>query len=156
VNFGGRFSPNARGPSFASSDPKTRAPSAFSRTKPDSRPSARTAISLAVRTASGPFLQIVSAPDDEKEKDKVSFSINAVAASAVDTAKVLQLVDQLSATDQEKRDEAFKLLTTYGPGIAPLLEKVIEMNIVDTATFVSRRDAPKHRIGGLIFGFVVV
>jgi len=35
------------------------------------------------------------------------------------------------------------------------LEKVIELNIVDTATFVARRDAPKRRIGGLIFGLVV-
>jgi hypothetical protein len=36
------------------------------------------------------------------------------------------------------------------------LDKVVEMNIVDTATFVARRDAPKRRIGGLIIGFVVV
>ena len=35
------------------------------------------------------------------------------------------------------------------------LEKVMEINIVDTATFVARRNAPKHRIGGLIFGVVV-
>lgn len=74
----------------------------------------------------GSVLQIVSAPDDEKEKDHVSFSINAVAPAAIDVPKVLQLVDQLSSTDQDKRDEAFKTLTTYGPGIAPLLEKVVE------------------------------
>jgi hypothetical protein len=74
----------------------------------------------------GSVLQIVSVPDDDKEKDRVKFSVNAVAAAAIDVPRVLQLVDQLSATDQDKRDEAFKLLTTYGPGIAPLLEKLIE------------------------------
>lgn len=36
------------------------------------------------------------------------------------------------------------------------VDKVIEMNIVDTATFVARRDAPKRRIGGLFFGIIVV
>jgi len=35
------------------------------------------------------------------------------------------------------------------------IDKVMELNIVDTATFVARRDAPKRRIGGLIFGLVV-
>src|SRR5687767_11628227 len=54
VNFGGRFSANAFGPSAASAEAKTRAPSAFSRTKPPSSSSARTAISFAVFTASGP------------------------------------------------------------------------------------------------------
>ena len=36
------------------------------------------------------------------------------------------------------------------------LDKVIEMNIVNTATFVARRDAPKRCVRGLIFGFLVV
>lgn len=36
------------------------------------------------------------------------------------------------------------------------IDRVIEMNIVDTTTFVARRDAPKRRIGGLFFGIVVV
>lgn len=35
-------------------------------------------------------------------------------------------------------------------------KKVIEMNIVDIATFVARRDAPKRRMGDLIIGLVVV
>lgn len=36
------------------------------------------------------------------------------------------------------------------------LDKVIEINITDTATFVARRDAPGHRLGGIIFGAAVV
>lgn len=32
------------------------------------------------------------------------------------------------------------------------IDKVIEMNIVDTATFVARRDAPKRRMLDLIVG----
>ncbi|HEY7115073.1 MAG TPA: hypothetical protein VH475_00720 [Tepidisphaeraceae bacterium] len=77
----------------------------------------------------GSVLQIVSAAPDEKEQDKVTFSLNSVAASAaaVDQEKVLQLVGQLSAADQDKRDAAFRTLTTYGPGIAPLLEKVLDL-----------------------------
>ena len=35
------------------------------------------------------------------------------------------------------------------------IDKVIEMHIVDTATFVARRDAPKRRIGGLVFGIFI-
>ncbi len=35
------------------------------------------------------------------------------------------------------------------------IDKVIELNIVDTATFVARRDTPKNKFGGLIFGVVV-
>jgi len=35
------------------------------------------------------------------------------------------------------------------------IDKVIEMNIVDTATFVARRDTPKRRIGGLIVCIIV-
>ena len=36
------------------------------------------------------------------------------------------------------------------------INRVIEMNIVDTTTFVARRDAPKRRIRDLIFGAVIV
>src|SRR5687768_17509980 len=36
------------------------------------------------------------------------------------------------------------------------LEKVIEINIVDTATFVARRDAPRRRIGGMIVGLLII
>jgi hypothetical protein len=36
------------------------------------------------------------------------------------------------------------------------LDKVMEINIVDTSTFVARRDAPKRRIGGIAIGGVVV
>jgi hypothetical protein len=39
------------------------------------------------------------------------------------------------------------------PDIA--LEKVIEINIVDTATLVARRDAPKRRIGEIIVGLLI-
>lgn len=35
------------------------------------------------------------------------------------------------------------------------IDKVIEMNIVDTATFVARRDAPKRRIGDLVLGIFI-
>ncbi len=35
------------------------------------------------------------------------------------------------------------------------LDKVMEINIVDTATFVARRDAPKRRIGGIVVGGLV-
>ena len=72
LNRGGRFSANTRGPSFASSDAKTRAPIAFSSTKSVDCWSARTAISFAVRTASGPFLQ--NAPErghDHRQPRKV-------------------------------------------------------------------------------------
>jgi hypothetical protein len=75
----------------------------------------------------GSVLQIVSAPPGEdKEKDHVTFSVNSVAPADIDRAKVLKLIDQLSSADQEKRDEAFKTLTTYGPGIAPILEQQLE------------------------------
>lgn len=72
----------------------------------------------------GSVLQIVS--DDSEEKDKVIFSLNSLAPVALDKKKILQLVDQLSASDPEKRNEAFKELTTYGPGISPLLEEQID------------------------------
>src|SRR5687768_13287579 len=42
----------------------------------------------------------------------------------------------------------------YFPDI--LLDKVMEINIVDTATFVAKRDAPKRRIGGIVVGGLVV
>jgi hypothetical protein len=35
------------------------------------------------------------------------------------------------------------------------VDKVMELNIVDTATFVARRDAPKQRIWSWIVGLVV-
>jgi hypothetical protein len=74
----------------------------------------------------GSVLQIVSAPDEGKEKDHVTFSVNSVAPANIDRAKVIKLIDQLSSADQDKRDEAFKTLTTYGPGIAPILEQQLE------------------------------
>ena len=36
------------------------------------------------------------------------------------------------------------------------IDEVIEMNIVDTATFVARRDAPRRRLVGYIFGLLVI
>jgi hypothetical protein len=36
------------------------------------------------------------------------------------------------------------------------IDKVMEINIVDTETFVARRDAPKRRIGGIVVGGLVV
>lgn len=36
------------------------------------------------------------------------------------------------------------------------IDKVVEMNIVDATNFVARRDAPKRRIGGFLFGITVV
>lgn len=36
------------------------------------------------------------------------------------------------------------------------VDKVVEINIVDTATFVARGNAPKRRIGSLFFGIIVV
>jgi hypothetical protein len=77
----------------------------------------------------GSVLQIVS--DDAEEKDKVLFSLNSLAPVAIDKKKVLQLVDQLSASDPEKREDAFKQLTTYGPGISPLLEEQIDFQPVE-------------------------
>jgi hypothetical protein len=35
------------------------------------------------------------------------------------------------------------------------IDQVMEIHVVDTATFVARRDAPKRRIGGLIVGFAI-
>jgi hypothetical protein len=70
----------------------------------------------------GSVIQIISTD----EPDKVAFSLNSVAPVEIDRKKVILLVDQLSAGDPEKRDEAFKTLTTFGPGIAPILEKMIE------------------------------
>jgi hypothetical protein len=36
------------------------------------------------------------------------------------------------------------------------VDKVIEINLVDTATFVARRDAPRKRIGDLIICGVII
>jgi hypothetical protein len=36
------------------------------------------------------------------------------------------------------------------------INEVIEMNIIDMATFVARREAPKRRIGGLAIAVAVV
>ena len=77
----------------------------------------------------GSVLQIVS--DDADEKDKVIFSLNSVAPVVIDQKKVLQLVGDLSAPEPEKRDAAFNLLTTYGPGISPLLESVLDIQPVE-------------------------
>jgi hypothetical protein len=35
------------------------------------------------------------------------------------------------------------------------LDKVVEMNIVDTATFVARRDAPRNRVLGMMVAILV-
>ncbi len=72
----------------------------------------------------GSVLQIVT--NDDAEKDKVTLSINTIEAAAVDEVKIMGLVIDLSAADQDKRDQAFKTLTQYGPGIAPILEKAAE------------------------------
>jgi hypothetical protein len=77
----------------------------------------------------GSVLQIVS--NDEEEKDKIIFSLNTIAPVVVDQKKVLQLVGELSAVDPEKRDAAFNALTTYGPGISPLLEKILDIQPVE-------------------------
>ena len=44
----------------------------------------------------------------------------------VDQKKIAQLVAQLADPDQDKRDAAYKQLTTYGSGIWPILEKMMD------------------------------
>jgi len=77
----------------------------------------------------GSVLQIASIDNDEK--DKVAFSLNTLTQVTIDQKRVYQLIDQLSDPASEKRDEAFKTLTTFGPSIAPLMEKVIEQQPVE-------------------------
>lgn len=36
------------------------------------------------------------------------------------------------------------------------IEKVVEIHITDTATFVARRDAPKRYLGSVIFAIIVL
>ena len=77
----------------------------------------------------GSVLHILT-PDttEPADKDKVNFSMNAVApaGAAIDKGKVVKLVFELSSPELEKRDAAFAALTQYGPGITPLLEKLLE------------------------------
>ena len=77
----------------------------------------------------GSILQIVT-PDttDPADKDKVTFSMNSLgaAAAAVDQRKIVRLVFDLASPELEKRDKAFAELTQYGPGITPILEKLLE------------------------------
>ena len=72
----------------------------------------------------GSVLEILSVPG--QEKDKVAFSVNSVAPVKIDPKVIDQLIDQLSNDDPQKRDAAFKQLTTYGAGIAPILERALD------------------------------
>lgn len=73
----------------------------------------------------GSVLQIATT-NDAAEPNQVAFSINSIETAAIDERKVLTLVAQLSSSKLEKREEAFKQLTQYGPGIGPLLERTLE------------------------------
>jgi hypothetical protein len=70
----------------------------------------------------GTVIQIISG-----EGDKVSFSANTVQSVAIDEKQVVRLILQLSNTDAEKRDLAFKQLTNYGPAISPILQRSLEL-----------------------------
>jgi hypothetical protein len=73
----------------------------------------------------GSVLQISAA--DHEEKDKVAFSLNTITASVIDEKEVHKLIDDLSSSNPDKRELAFKGLTTFGNGIAPLLEQAIDV-----------------------------
>jgi hypothetical protein len=77
----------------------------------------------------GSVLQISSV--DGEEKDKVAFALNTLAKVTIDQKRVLQLIEHLSDPDAEQRDKAFKTLTTFGPGIAPIMEKVLDEQSIE-------------------------
>lgn len=60
------------------------------------------------------------------EENQVNLAITPLDATDIDRRRVDQLLAQLSDVEQEKREAAFKELTRYGPGLWPILEKVID------------------------------
>ena len=62
---------------------------------------------------------ILSVPDSKT----IQLSLMVLDKIHIDVQQITPLVDQLADPDAKKRDAAFKKLTTFGPGIWPILEK---------------------------------
>jgi hypothetical protein len=67
----------------------------------------------------GSILQIVSVGSD-----KIALSIVPLEATDIDAQHITDLVTQLADPDPDKRQSAFAELSQYGPGLAPMLEKL--------------------------------
>ncbi len=68
----------------------------------------------------GSVLQIIAG-----EKDAVRLALVPLESSvAIDEKHVRELVQAMSADEEDKREAAFKELTQYGPGVFPLLENL--------------------------------
>jgi hypothetical protein len=113
-----RFAPLPRDPNNADAD----APLEYKWTVLTGKPGWPDGILHLVPLLDGSVLQIVST-----DGQKVTFSVNAVEATPINEQDVLKHVLQLSAEDEAKREAAFKELTKYGPGIAPILEKSLDL-----------------------------
>jgi hypothetical protein len=70
----------------------------------------------------GSILQIIASPS--ADADKISLSIVPLESSDIDEKHITDLVTQLADPDPDKRQSAFAELSQYGPGLAPLLEKL--------------------------------
>ena len=71
--------------------------------------------------ADGSVLQIIVGEDG-----KSSLSITDFSTTKVDKPRVLALLEQLDSPDHEKRDAAFRQLSTYGSGLWPILEAELD------------------------------
>lgn len=60
------------------------------------------------------------------ETDVIEPKMTILDAPEVDEEKVTKLVDQLSDTDGDVRRKAFAELSLYGPGVWPILERLVE------------------------------
>jgi hypothetical protein len=67
--------------------------------------------------ADGSVLQIIVAGDGN-----VQLAITDFDTTKIDKKQVLQLLDELDSPEHDKRDEAFRQLSTYGSGLWPILE----------------------------------
>ena len=67
--------------------------------------------------ADGSVLQIIIG-----DEGKAGLAITELGTAKVDKRRVLELLEQLDSPDHEKREAAFRQLSTYGNGLWPILE----------------------------------
>ncbi|HLL90366.1 MAG TPA: hypothetical protein VK324_13790, partial [Tepidisphaeraceae bacterium] len=82
---------------------------------------------------------------------RVRLATAQLAGPAVDEPRVTQLVEELSDEDDAKRDAAYRELTLYGPGIWPILEKLLPDQSPEAQLRVETllRDRTAPTLGGM-------
>lgn len=68
----------------------------------------------------GSVVQLITKPDGG-----VRLALATLYTAEIDEKAILALVEQLADADSEKRDAAFSELAQYGPGVYPMLDKMV-------------------------------